>query len=288
MAHWTDLARPLAQLANPVSHARALADALSVLRQHARLALEMARRDLSQRHVGQIAGSLWIIIHPAFVAALYIFLFGTVFKVKLGDGAQFPLDYTAYMLAGLIPWLTFQAAIGSACNSVLANAQLVRQFVFPLEVLPVKDVVTALVIWLVGMSVLMGYVLMTRGSLFATYALLPLLLVMQVLAMLGVAMFLSAVTVFLRDIKDFIQLFLQINLFLMPVVYAPTMVPGAFRPLLYANPFSYLTWAYQDALYFGRFEHPYAWLVAGLGSLVTFIVGYRVFRRLKPHFSSAL
>src|SRR6185436_10837715 len=127
-------------------------------------------------------------------------------------------------------------------------------------------------------------VLLTQQIVYMTWLLLPLVFAVQVLAMLGAAFALSAFSVFFRDLKDLVTLFVTIGLFLMPVVYLPDMVPRAFRPLLYLNPFSYMAWVYQDVLYFGRIEHPTAWIVFVLGGLAGFALGYRVFRRLKPHF----
>jgi lipopolysaccharide transport system permease protein len=78
-----------------------------------------------------------------------------------------------------------------------------------------------------------------------------------------------------------VQILNVIGIYLMPIVYLPSMVPGIFQPLLYLNPFSYMVWCYQDAVYFGRFEHPWAWLVFPMLCLGTFVLGYRLFRRLK-------
>ncbi len=79
-----------------------------------------------------------------------------------------------------------------------------------------------------------------------------------------------------------------VGVFLMPVFYLPAAVPSIFRPIIYCNPFSYMVWCYQDACYFGRFEHPWAWGVFATLSLGTFYVGYLVFRRLKPMFGNVL
>ena len=106
--------------------------------------------------------------------------------------------------------------------------------------------------------------------------------------MIGVAYVLAAVGTYFRDLKDFVQVFCIAGMYLMPVVYLPTMVPRVFRPLLYLNPFSYMAWCYQDACYFGRFEHPWAWPVFLGGSLGMFYLGYRVFRKLKICFGSVL
>lgn len=258
------------------------------MRRHGRLVVEMAKRDLAQRYAGQFLGKVWVIGHPLFLTALYIFLFGVVFKMKVGGTDAMPRDFTTYMLAGLIPWLTFQTAMSASCVSVLSNSSLVKQFVFPLEVLPAKDVLTALVIWVVGMAIIAVYLLVAHGGLPVTFVLLPVLFGLQLLAMVGVGLLLSATSVFVRDLKDLVQLFAQVGLFLMPVVYLPDMVPALFRPVLYLNPFSYMTWSYQDALYYGRIEHPYAWLVFGATSVFAFAAGFRVFQRLKPMFGSAL
>jgi len=250
--------------------------------------VEMARRELAQRYAGQFIGAVWIVGHPLFLTVLYVFLFSVVFKMKIGGTYDLPLDYTTYMLAGLIPWLSFQVALSTSCLSILSNASLVKQFVFHLELLPAKDVLMALVSWFVGMPIVLVYVLLTQQIVYMTWLLLPLVFAVQVLAMLGAAFALSAFSVFFRDLKDLVTLFVTIGLFLMPVVYLPDMVPRAFRPLLYLNPFSYMAWVYQDVLYFGRIEHPTAWIVFVLGGLAGFALGYRVFRRLKPHFASAL
>jgi lipopolysaccharide transport system permease protein len=272
----------------PVRAVRDLLTGVRFFATHARLVLAMSRRDLTQRYAGQAIGSIWVIGHPLFLTLLYIFIFGVVFKVKVGGTVELPLDFTAYLLSGLIPWLTFQAALNASCVSIVSNTGLVKQFVFPLEILPAKDVVTSMVVWGVGMATFALYVLATHGAPFGTWLLLPVLLIFQLLAMTGLALIVSALTVFFRDLKDFVQLFTTVGLFMMPVVYLPEMVPAAFRPILYANPFSYAIWSYQDALYFGRIEHPVAWIVFGAGSIVVFATGFRLFSRLKPLFASVL
>jgi lipopolysaccharide transport system permease protein len=106
--------------------------------------------------------------------------------------------------------------------------------------------------------------------------------------MIGVCYILSSVGVFFRDLKDFVQVFSMIGVYLMPVFYLPESVPELFRPLLYLNPFSYLVWCYQDALYFGSFEHRWVWFIFPIMSISVFYIGYRVFRKLKIMFGNVL
>src|SRR5262245_48672021 len=119
----------LARLLDPIAHARSFGAGAILLRRHARLTIEMAKRDLTQRYAGQLIGRIWVVGHPLFLTVLYVFLFGVVFRIKIGGTEELPRDYTTYILAGLIPWLTFQTAMTASCTSVLTNANLVKQFV---------------------------------------------------------------------------------------------------------------------------------------------------------------
>ena len=74
----------------------------------------------------------------------------------------------------------------------------------------------------------------------------------------------------------------------MPIVFLPGWVPSVFKPLILANPFTYMTFVYQDTIYFGRFEHPEAWVIFSIMSLLVFILGFRFFNRTKPTFGSVL
>jgi lipopolysaccharide transport system permease protein len=121
-----------------------------------------------------------------------------------------------------------------------------------------------------------------------TYALTPVLLVIQAAMMVGACYVVSAISVCVRDAKDVVQAFGTIGLYLIPVLYLPEFVPGPLQPLLYLNPLSYLIWCYQDALYYGRIAHPYAWVVLILMSLAMFQLGSHVFRRLKTLFGNLL
>ncbi len=260
----------------------------SLLSKHSDLVREMAFRDVSDRYSGQVLGVLWAIGHPLFMMALYVFVFAFVFKTKVGGTVQMPLDYTVYIMSGLIPWMAFQDAMNRSCVVITSNASLVKQVVFPLEVLPVKTVLSALLPQFVSLIFLLVYVLFKNGSLFSLYILLPSILAAQIIAMLGVSYFLSALGVYFRDIKDFIQLFGMAGMYMMPIFYLPDMVPSIFKPILYLNPFSYMVWCYQDVIYFGQIVHQQAWFIYFGMSFLIFIFGYRFFRKLKAGFGNIL
>jgi lipopolysaccharide transport system permease protein len=94
---------------------------VSLLGRHRKLMIAMVRRELVLRHVNQVMGSFWLIGHPLFLMALFVFLFGVVFNPKVGATYELPCDYTVYILSGLVPWLAMVPALTTSCNSVVSN-----------------------------------------------------------------------------------------------------------------------------------------------------------------------
>lgn len=249
---------------------------------------EMAKREITDRYAGQFLGTFWSIGHPLFLMAVYVFVFTFVFKMKVGGTQEMPLDYTVYLLAGLVPWMAFAESMSKNSSVIAANAGLVKQVVFPLEVLPIKGVIASLMTQVIASVLLMLYVLLSSGTIPWTYALLPALWLIQGLAMIGVGFILAALSPYVRDVKDFVQLFCTAGMYFMPIAYLPQWVPGPIRPLLYLNPFSYLCWCYQDLCYYGRFEHPWSFPILCILSTLFFYGGFRLFRTLQVYFGNVL
>ncbi len=255
---------------------------------HRSLLADQLWRELFEQHAGLTMGWLWLIVHPLFLMAVYVFVFTVVFKARIGGTTEMPLDYTTYILSGLIPWLTMQQALNKSCVALTQQASLIKQVVFPIEVLPARAVLAPLLPFGVMMFVLIVYVLLTQGSLPPSYLLLPFLVLALVPWLLGISFVLSGVTVFVRDVRELVAIFLTAGIFMLPVIYLPSWVPNVFRPLIYINPFSYIIWCFQDVLYFGRFEHPEAWPIAIIGGLLAYVLGSRGFQAVRPYFGDAL
>ena len=278
----------MSSLFNPKDHFLAFRELISLLTRHRQLTWEMTKREVTERYAGQVLGVFWTIGHPLILMGIFVFLFAIVFKVKIGGTRELPLDYTTYLLSGLISWLAFQESMNKSAVVIVGNANLVKQVVFPIEILPVKGVIASLLTQTVSTAVLVIYVLLRHNGLPWTYALLPFLFFLQALAMIGIAYILSSIGVYFRDLKDFTIVFCIVCMYITPIFFLPNMVPSTFRPILYFNPFSYMIWCFQDVCYFGRIEHPWAWIVFIFLSLTVFYVGYRVFRKLKTMFGNVL
>lgn len=255
---------------------------------HRRLMYEFARREIADRYTGQILGVAWAIITPAAYILVFLFIFGAVFKLKIAGAGNGAADLTTFLVSGLIPWLAFQDCVARAPAAVSAHAYLVKQVTFPIEVMPYKSVAPALVTLIVGETLLLLYVAVTTGQVPATFALVPLLSAMLLMLCVGFTLILSAVGVFLRDLKDIVNLLLFVGIYIAPVFYSLEKVPGALKLLVLLNPFTYVVIAFQDATFTGVIAHPWAWTTFAILSVVAYWVGVRLFALCRPFFGSHL
>jgi lipopolysaccharide transport system permease protein len=256
------------------------------LRRHHQLLWELVRRDLTDKHAGQLLGAAWTIGHPLVLTAVYLFVFVIVLPARSGESPA-PESYVIAVLAGLVPWLAAQDSFLRGVVSVFANANLVKQVIFPIELLPLKGVLAALVPPLVMTAGLIVFLLASGRGVPWTLALLPGLWVVQVVGAAGVCFALAAVGAYFRDLRELVQLFCLVNLYLMPVFYTPAAMPESIRFLPYINPFSYGVWCYQDA-WSGTLAHPAAWVVFPVTAVLALVGGYRVFRAARPYFGNVL
>lgn len=306
-----------------------LRDFWQLIRRHGRLILVMAQRDLTDQFAGSHLGAVWAIAHPLLQMTVYTivftFLIGRTVPVEetqpretvtaavsvesgeagtaepgvpAEDGAAAEpekrspasLPYPVYFISGYLSWMTGLAVLNRGSNAILGNANLVKQVVFPLEVLPVKTVLASIISQLIALVAVILMGLLWAGHLPKTLLLLPVLLFFQIMAMVGLGFFLAAIAVYLRDVRELISRLAPLGMYLSPIIFRKSMLdrhPWSVY-VIQLNPFSYFIWAYRDLIFYGEIRHPGAWVVVIVGSPIVFLVGYATFRRLKSQFANAI
>lgn len=250
------------------------------------LVWEMARREMTDMHAGQAAGAVWLAVHPILLFAVYAFLFTVVFSVRIGSNG--PSDYLVYLFSGLAPWLITQDIMSRSAGVVLANSTIVKKVSFPIEVLVAKTILSSLLVQMVLFTCVIAFTVISRGSISWMFLLLPVVFLLHMCLLWGLSLFLASMTPYFRDTGEIVRVFVTINIYLMPIVYLPGMVPETLQFMLHINPFSYLIWCYQDVLYYNNFTNPRAWFVLPVFAGVMLALGSYVFSRLRHHFSSVM
>lgn len=206
----------------------ALRDALrlpQVLAKHRELLGAFVRRELRARIEGSILGRMWPIIQPVVLFAIYYLVFAQILKIGFSDDLaphepeRVGWRSTFYLITGILPWTALAESLTRGSSVVLENANLIKKIAFPSELLPVYSTVVFHVYFLVGFVILLVLELAVNGSLPAALAWLPLIVLAQFLFVNGIAMFLSAANIFVRDVSQAVPVAVTFWMFTTPVFY---------------------------------------------------------------------
>ena len=214
---------------------------LSSVRRHWRLIVSLTRRDLAERFQGSLLGPLWYFITPAILILTYTLVFGIVFKVRMPfarAGQSSNIDFGLFLFSGLLIFTVFSDVVSRSTSLVVSKPNFVKKVVFPLEVLSVVTVLSALAGGLLSFALLLIAALVLTGGLAATSVLYPIALLLMVPMLVGLSWFLAALGTYVRDVAQIIGLLLTVVLFLSPVFTPLSAFPEAVRAYLLLNPVS--------------------------------------------------
>lgn len=269
-------------------HVAVLLNLVRIMVRHRELTLTLAWQEIRERHVGQFFGMAWSVILPAFLMAIYIFAFVYIFKGQLSDDVGMNKSYAEYLISGLLGWLVVSDGIIRGVTMVTSNATLVKQVVFPIEILPLKSVLATLFSHMIFVVIFIAYAVIKSGTILPTYGLVPVLLAIVGLGLSGAGFIISAISVFVRDVREVVGVLTAAGIYMTPVLYPPGMLSPPVEAALNLNPLSHLIHCYHDALFYGTFVHPWSWLISAMMSLILFYLGFRLFRRLSHGFGEHL
>jgi lipopolysaccharide transport system permease protein len=250
---------------------------------------QMARRDIQSRYRGSILGMLWSLATPLTLLAIYTFVFGFVFQAKWPERHSDGLGALALILfCGLIPYTIFAECLGRAGTLIVSNPNFVKKVVFPLEMLPVIALLTALYQAGISLLVLLAADLILARHISMTLPLLPIVVLPLLCLTLGICWFAASLGVFIRDIPQAIGVFLQFLFFATPIFYPVTAIPERFRGIVSLNP---LAPAIADVRRVALWDQFPDWGLFGLElaiSLVCMMAGYAWFMRTRRAFADVI
>jgi lipopolysaccharide transport system permease protein len=261
---------------------------LASLVRHRELLLNLIRRNVAARYRGSFLGIGWTVLQPLLMLAVYTYVFGVVFQTRWRPEGAGHGEFALALFCGLIPFAFLAECASAAPSVVIANANYVKRVVFPLELLPVVTVGSALVVAAMNTLVLVVATFVVIGVPPATVLLLPIAAVPCVLLGLALAWFLAMLGVFVRDTASIVAFLTQVAFFVTPIVYPPSAVPERFRGFVQLNPLAVLVELWR-ALALGIAAVP--WASAGILTAVAAVmalVGRAVFIRAQRAFADVL
>jgi len=256
---------------------------------HRGLIWQMTVREVVGRYRGSFMGLAWSFFNPLLMLLVYTFVFTTVFHARWSGGAAVgKTNFAVVLFIGMIVYAIFADNINRAPTLILANSSYVKRVVFPLEILPVVAMGASVFHALVSLAVwLLAYVLLI-GTPHLTALLLPLVILPFALGILGASWFLASLGVFLRDVSQTVGILTTALMFLAPVFYSTQNLPPQFKPIILANPATFIIEQARVVLVWGHMPN---WTGLGLYTLISLLVawiGFWWFQRTRRGFADVL
>ncbi len=272
-------------------------DSIRQLVRSRQLILTLTSRDLKARYRGSILGYFWSLANPLLLLAVYTIVFTTFFK---RPDVQ---PYSLFLFTGILPWIFFSGAVVESTDVLIANGGLIKKVTFPAEVLPIVVVASHLVHFLLALPVLLAALLVGILASDVPFGwpllLAPLIMIVQMIFVAGVALAVSSTAVLFRDLKDIIANLLNLGFFLTPIIYSmqsglicgDPCPPGTITKtgaLLRLNPMTPFVIAFQDVFFFSRVPLLIDVLLMIGYALVSAWIGLVVFDRLRDTLAEAI
>lgn len=237
-------------------------------------------KDFKVRYKQTVIGILWALLQPFITMVVFSIFFG-----KLANMPSEGIPYPIFVYTGLLFWQLFSTALSETSNSLIGNANIVTKVYFPRLILPISGVMTRFVdffiasIILIGMMIYYGYMPNLAGLL-----IFPLLLIITFMAAIGGGLFLASINVKYRDVRYALPFFIQILLFMTPVIY-PASIAGPYSWVLTLNPMTGVIKAARASL-FGNV--PINWellFISLIAVLILMIIGFIFFKKMERYFA---
>ena len=248
---------------------------------------QLVSRAIRTDYLENLTGFAWLILQPLMLLAVYAFVFTTIFKARIPDAG--PGGFVPYLAVAFWPWTAFSEAVLRSSNTVSANAALIGKVAFPSEMLPLSTVTATFMMNMLGyLAVLL--VLQLMGApihWLGLFAALPVILLLYVFAS-GLALFVSALQVFIRDISQILPPLMTFWFFTTPILYSSSILPEKFAAVMKFNPMSWYVERLRDFLLLGNYRVGVWDLVVPLLTVVIFVLALKFFRKFSAHFEDFL
>ena len=251
-----------------------------------RLLWDLTKKDFKQRYLGSYLGILWAFIQPSITVLIFWFVFQVGFKSMPVDNFPFVL----WLVCGMFPWFFFSDAINSATQSIVSNSFLVKKVVFRVSLLPMVQILSALIVHAFFVCVLF--------LMFALYGYMPKLYNLQIFyydfALLcfvfGFSLITATLMVFMKDVAQIVAMIIQFGFWGTPIFWSLKIIPESYQWIFKLNPMYYIINGYRNAF----IDHIWFWDLGYSGvwfwffTIMIVMLGVFLFSKLRPHFADII
>jgi len=233
---------------------------------------DMSIKQLKIKYSGSKLGVWWAVVTPLILAVSINFIFTKIFKINIPN-------YTLFVLSAILPWIFFSNTLSEATNSFIANAPILKQVIFPLELVPLSSVLANFLNFLIGFAIILPLFIILKLKVGAVFLFLIFPLVFQFFFIIGLSFLFSCWNVFSKDASHLLSIGLMVWFWITPIFYSLEMLPFSYRWICLLNPMSYYIILYRQILFDAQIPRLEILGLSFLISLISLFMGYSVFLR---------
>lgn len=234
----------------------------------------LTSRDLKVRYSTSVLGYLWSVLDPLVMAIIYWFVFTQI--VERTIGAE---PYIVFLLAGLLPWMWFNGAVGDTTRAFIKDAKLVRSTRIPRSVWVTRIVLAKGIEFVAAIPVIAIFAIIFGADVTWGVLWLPLAIALQTMLTVGLGLIIAPLVVFFRDLERAVKLILRFLFYASPIIYGLSDLPGGLGLWASFNPLAGIISLYRASFFPDQLDVR-AVIIAAAMSLVLLGIGVLVFRRM--------
>ena len=243
-------------------------------------------RDIKGRFAASFGGLIWTVLTPLATIIAYFFVFSLVLRISVIPEETGTDKFVIFFLCGFFPWTIFAESLIKSVGILVGESTIITKVVFPVELLPISVVFTTFLINSIGFIIFLIY-LALNGYLNANWFFIPIVVIIEILFVLGLSFFLSAICVFIRDIGEMLNIVIMLWFYGTPVIYPISMVPEKFEFIYSLNPMVGFVDFFRKAILMDIVDI-HSVVVMFVFALVSYLFGTWFFFRSKAAFGDVL
>jgi lipopolysaccharide transport system permease protein len=229
----------------------------------------ITQKELKSKYKNNVLGYFWSIAHPLAFALVFYIAFKIVIKIPLQD-------YLVFLISGLFPWQWLATSVGTAPMVFLANVSIIKKVNFPRNIIPFTIVLQDMIHFVLSIPVIVLFMLIyniTPGWIWLVG--IPLLLIIQFIFIYGIALAISSLNLFFRDLERLTGIIITLAFYFTPIIYPETMIPAKYAKLVNLNPLTPLMVSWRNLFLHNQLDFmqlaisfAYALLFLAIGSII--------------------
>lgn len=238
---------------------------------------ELVSRDLKVKYRRSFLGYIWSILNPLLMMLLQSLIFSYMFRSNIQN---FPL----YLICGNTLFTFFNESCNMGLTSIIYNGSLIKKVYIPKFIFPLSRVVSSFVTMSFSLAAVLLVMVITRSPFYWTILLCWVPLVFLFMFSCGMAMLLSSLTVYFRDMQHLFSILLMGWMYATPLFYPLEQLPLYMQSLLKLNPLYHYINMFRNLVMYGNIPGPNTWFACIFSAVVAMVLGLAVFRKLQRNF----